>query len=565
MELLKLDYDALSFDEFEQKTLEEKLLILPLLSPKKRFDFLTDLRDAGKLVQSMPVVDLAVTIKEIGIDGSGALLSLCSYEQIQYIMDLDTWEGFYFSKERMHNYMMVLREWSRETLLDKFIHMDYEQQLIYMLGDFKVFLAKEDFNPEEGCPDGTFTIDGVYYLKPNCDEEKQMLIKELLTEIFSEDHTLYLRLVEGMRQELYTNLEEDLYKIKSSRITELGFYEYEDAIGVYNEPTEIKREIIPPAIDNFTYSRLPVKYISEIEVVKDNIEEISQRTMMEILFELQVLINRLVVADRLEMFEIESVEESSNKVKALLRLGLEVIKAEHNIKPADAIKNYYVIDIFRHGYKKLKLLREEARRIISIHQYLKFVGLPLYFENLLRIAKTNFGEIDMMQIFSDAKYTYPCSIQEIQRLFDLLYEIEASLEIIIRCYDIKLSDFNRIKETKINIPYQERPGLFCLLITPFANYLLTGKSILSPVSSNNLEKLCNISFVKNGDDVTLSDRFLREMEDKIFSPLKEISLYPYARRIMGRALEEYIGELGGISDFKDIKIEYISCIILEQK
>lgn len=67
MKLKKIDAGLLTFEEFETMTLDEKLLLLPLLPPKKRFEFLTDSRDAGSLVRASPVVDLMVTIKEIGI------------------------------------------------------------------------------------------------------------------------------------------------------------------------------------------------------------------------------------------------------------------------------------------------------------------------------------------------------------------------------------------------------------------------------------------------------------------------------------------------------------------
>lgn len=562
MGLLRADIGRLSFEDFEARPIDERLLILPLLSPKKRFEFLTDSRDARRLVRSMPVVDLAVTIKEIGIDGSGALLALCDYEQMQYIMDLDTWEGFHFSKNRMHHYLMVLREWDAEELLDKFVHLDYEQQLLYLLGDFRIFLAKEDFDPQEGTLDDTFTIEGTYYIKPLCDEEKCFLVKEILTEIFAKDYNLYRRLVEGMRQEIYVNLEEDFYRIRSSRITELGFYEYQEAIGVYSEPTGIRREIVPPEIDNLTYARLPVKYISDIEAMDGVGENIDRREMLEILFELQVLINRLIIADRLEMFEIESIEESSEKVRALLRLGLEVMKSESGIEPIDALKGYYVIDIFRNGYKKLRSLRNEAKRILSLNQYLKYVDMPPYFENLIKIAYTNFGEIDMTRIFSDAKYTYPASLKEIARLFDLLYELESSLEILIRCYNVTVSDIEEIKRFDTNIPKEESPSLFSLLITPFANHLLGKAPLLLPLARGDIERLARLSFVRSGDDLLLSEEFLKKMEETVFSPLKKGHLYTYARRIVGRALEEYIAELGNIQNFSEIKTDYISCLII---
>ncbi|MCX7959591.1 MAG: DUF6178 family protein, partial [Deltaproteobacteria bacterium] len=124
---------------------------------KKRFDFLTDSRDAGELVKKSPVIDLMVTIKEVGLGGAGALLGLCESEQIQYFLDLDSWNGYKFDKEKMHDYLMVLREWDRDVLIEKFTGLDYEQQLIYLFEDFKVYLSKEDFNPDEDTPEGSFT------------------------------------------------------------------------------------------------------------------------------------------------------------------------------------------------------------------------------------------------------------------------------------------------------------------------------------------------------------------------------------------------------------------------
>jgi len=564
---------ALTFEEFEKLSPEEKLLLLPLMPPKKRFDFLTDSRDAGALVKASPVVDLIVTVKEVGLEGAGALLALCDSEQIQYFMDMDTWDGYRFDKERAHRYLMVLREWDRDVLREKFSGLDYEQQLIYFLGDFKVFLAKEDFDPDEGIPEDSFTIDGVYYISPardeedeiRCDEEKILLTKELLTLIMETDRNLYLRLVEGMRQELYSVLEEDLYRVKSSRITELGFYEYDDAIRLYSEPTNIKREIIPKRVEQFSYSRLPVRYVRDIKPLDEGLESIDERTALEILFEIQILINRLIVADRLDMFEIESLKLSSEKVKSLLRLGLEVMTSEMGISNSEAMKNYYVIDIFRHGYKKLKFIRDDARRIRSVHQYLRLVELPQYFEYLLRIAATNFAEIDMREIFSDAYSEYPQSLSEVEKLSELLRELEASLDIIIRCFDVTVEDIGKSDFKGTNIPSDSKPTLFNLLMTPVANNYLGKGFRYQPIKSDELESLCRLSFVKKDGGIYLSEDFLKDLEDNLFSKIKENNPgYQYARRIMGRVLEEFISELGYIDDFSSLKPEFISIITLRK-
>ncbi|MGC8926945.1 MAG: DUF6178 family protein [Myxococcota bacterium] len=565
MKIVKKELDRLSFEEFEGLSIEEKLTLLPLLPPKRRFDFLTDSKDADILVKESPVIDLMVTIKEIGVAGSGALLSLCDSEQIQYFIDLDTWNGYSFDKSRMHQYMMVMREWSLDTLIEKYTGLEYEQQLIYLMGDFKVYLSGEDFNPDEGAPEGTFTIEGVYYIQPLCDEEKFLLVKEILTQIFSTDHNLYLRLVEGIRQELYSNLEEDLYRFRSSRITELGFYEYEEAIGIYSEPTGITRDIIPKRVEPFVYSRLPIRYIKDMEFISSEFESIEERTALEILFELQVLINRLIVADRLEMFEIESVEESSSKVKSILRLGIDVIKNELGINPSEALKRFYVIDIFRHGYKKLKFIRDEARRIKSIHTYLKYTELPLYFEALLKIANTNFSEIDMRDIFSDAISQYPQSIDEINKLHELLLEIEASLDILIKCYDVTLEELQKLDKKDTNIPPDSKPTLFNILMTPLANMLLGYGAIYRPVDIQGIKRLCEESFIRDAGEVFLSERFLKRLEDEIFIKLKENNpRYQFARRIIGRTVEEYLAEMGRITDFSELRWEYISIILVKK-
>ncbi|MCX7959754.1 MAG: DUF6178 family protein, partial [Deltaproteobacteria bacterium] len=393
--------------------------------------------------------------------------------------------------------------------------------------------------------------DGLYYISPLCDEEKSLLVKEILTLIFEKDHNLYLRLLEGVRNELLSVLEEDLYRIRSSRITELGFYEYEEAIGLYSEPTNIKREIIPERIEQYSYSRLPVRYMQDILAAQS--ETIDERTALEILFELQILINRLIVADRLEMFETESLEMSAGKVKSVLKLGLDVIKSEMNIEWQEAIKIFYVIDIFRHGYRKLKFLRDEARRIRSLHQYLKHTELPLYFEGLLRIADANFAKIDMREIFSDAVSEYPESLEEIQKLHNLLLELEASLDILIKCYDIQFDDIAKFDHRKTNIPGDSKPTLFNLLMTPVVNSLL-GKGLrYIAVNRNELAEISRSIFIRREEGNFLSDDFLRMLEDNIFSKLRDNARYQYARRIMGRALEEFISELGGVQDFSSIK------------
>lgn len=196
-----------------------------LLTPKKRLDFIINHKQPLKLVRSLPSLDLLLTIREVGAADALELVELLSPKQVQEIFDLELWTNDELNIKRAGFYFSLLFEANRDQAISQIHGLDIE--LIGLM--FKTVATIYDVTLQEEPADFTnlysTSPDGRFIVCFSDEAEHKGLSQSLhlfLETLYGRDLVFALRLLENIRYELASLLEEDSLKWRNHRLSDLG-------------------------------------------------------------------------------------------------------------------------------------------------------------------------------------------------------------------------------------------------------------------------------------------------------------------------------------------------------
>jgi len=312
--------------------------------------------NAAEIVQGINRVDLFWLIKKVGEDDSLPLLKLASDDQWQYIMDMELWH-----RDRVR--IKETFQW-----LDRFLKADPERLARWLFSEEGNMLAHYFFNnildvrvKEEQDyvpPDGFFTFDNLYFISI-LDKENEEGIRQMLHELTSEDYNRFQALLLGLGGVIPTEVEEEMYRLKSVRLAEDGYLPFEEAISVYSyqRPDLLKqgmndyRMFFP---DEETLALVPLTPLALAEgdnVFTRSIAAINDKLSMERLrLEFAGLCNQIFSADGIIPEGVNDLLRVARKAAGYLNIGLQKLSDGNLHVSEEYIRNNPLISIFRVGF-----------------------------------------------------------------------------------------------------------------------------------------------------------------------------------------------------------------------
>jgi len=562
-------FQAMSSEEFVKKPLDERLEILPFITPARRQSIIIDCKDSSELVTHMEAQDLFLTIKEIGLRDSVALLEIMNAEQFRYCIDLDCWIQDTIKHPQFWEWLNVLALANIKKAASNLSQLDLELVSATFSESVKVLTAKEDFDPDEGTPPGYSTIDGVHYLGFNCPQETSDTIYKILSEYFQFDHDFYMRLLNTIKDSLQTMKEEDAYQWKSARLADLGFPEYPEALRIYSRPDKnaAKPSITLPvsSAENPPPTFAIIRTEGEGMLSMSLMKKLSGRQCSELAASAAVLANWIIVADKVDPGDSEALRKVIEKAKGILSIGLAAFGGE----PSEALNGKSLMEIFRMGYSKILDLSERAKSLVAVH--------PLVSDskNFSRLDSVTSGTLKALMLKRPMFFTGAAdplrtdtdnflSIDDISAVARVLDEIDASAELFGFVFRIFKKDILALDPEKLNVESHDAISAMMIANTAIANMSLSGKYSAAPISTSLLPNLKSILFATDGKDgLVLKDQALKiigEISDKVAERRKPIR--SAAHEYLKKCLEELKDSLARI-DMNKIDSPLIDTILLK--
>jgi hypothetical protein len=200
------------------------------LPARARLDALLASKDAGVLVRALPPEQLYATVAEVGLADASDLVQLASPEQFQSLVDLGAWTRDGLDPHGLLEWLGAARGDDTEAFLRKVHGVDLE----LLEGMLRAFTRVHDLEENPDPPVDGVTVDsadGRYRIELSVEGSEQAALRALLLDLMAEAPFAFSRLMEAIRWEMPSELEEAALRFRWARLADLGFPDPETAAG----------------------------------------------------------------------------------------------------------------------------------------------------------------------------------------------------------------------------------------------------------------------------------------------------------------------------------------------
>ncbi len=339
-------------------------------NPRKRLELLLDDPHAAELVPRIPVEDFYYLVHGVGLEDSLDVLRLASIEQLQGCLDLDLWERDRLSSPRVLAWLEILTELSPAVLARTIHALDTELLALVVGRHARVY----DRTVGEAPPDETpfvihRTADAAFVVElRTSNSTAARTLERFIVRLYDGDPDLARALLTEAKWGTTSELEEASYRWRTARLADLGFPSYDDALGVYREvdPARVAPPV-PGSPDANETRMLPVPFaeaLGEDSLFEQALAGIDDEAVLATLSaSLVALLNRVLVADRVDAADVDLVRETTARVRDTLSLGLDHLAGGDSGRAVDLLTQVALTDVFRVGYSLTAALARRARAL----------------------------------------------------------------------------------------------------------------------------------------------------------------------------------------------------------
>lgn len=330
---------------------------LAQLPARKRLDALVESPEAGALVRSLPAEDLYLTIQEVGLADATELVQLASPAQFRTFVDLAGWKRDRLEPHTVLTWLRAARGDEPEDFLRKLRAVDLEV-LEYVLHELTVVHDLEE-NPDVN-PEGVTleTPEGRYLVEFKVEGAELSGLRALVNDLIAENPFESVRLLEAVRWEVPSELEETAYQFRSARLQDLGFPPLEDAMSLFS-----RVDVPAPAASGAGTALAPERgqvdwlgaaFSGLTEVERDNLED-----------ELRGVSNAALVAELADPGDLDALRRVGEMVRDYLSLGFETLTGGDPSRATDVVHEMPLRRVFQVGFTVTLRLKYRADRLMK--------------------------------------------------------------------------------------------------------------------------------------------------------------------------------------------------------
>jgi len=347
--------------EFNSLTLAEQLRTLQRCDASQKVRLLIDATNGEELVSELPEQDLYLAVKELGPEYLPELLAMATPEQWTAFFDFDCWVGDQFDAAKAREWLLLMLEGPEEHIVDSLKRMNFELLILLVKKNVKVLGGPEDIDDEDARLEATKRDGG--YLLDFVDEESSKLYGLLLDLLFRNEPDFFHYLVEMVRNETASLIEESVYQQRAGRLLDAGLPDPFAAAAVYAwldpdsfSPTAETK--LPLGGGDATVSPgfalalgSPAGLLAEVLAAGVDGDQA---------WELACLVNKVAMADQIDLGDLEAVRAAIGKTYGLLNLALEELHATVDLPAGKLFKEVYAEHLFQLGFSHTLRLQRRA-------------------------------------------------------------------------------------------------------------------------------------------------------------------------------------------------------------
>jgi hypothetical protein len=335
---------------------QEQLDALRVMPAKRRMDSIVADRNGARLVRALYPQELYWTAKEIGNIDALPLLEMASTEQLIFFLDMELWRGWEFDSHKAIEWLGLLKEFSESVILDLIDAMDIEMLVMMLQREIIVGGGVGDMvGDEERSYEWDHSFDQVFMITFR-NKENSDLVKWFIDLLYRYNQPFYRHIMECVKNEVATELEELCLQFRNSRLSDLGFPAPDDARLIY-APIQPARFIPSTAKEPVVTDGIPPVILDADNTLLGRAIAIAGEGVR---VELGYLLNNALMAESSEHAEKETVRGVMERVKGRLNIALEYLCSSELEKGVQILEQESLAQLFRLGCGILADLRRRA-------------------------------------------------------------------------------------------------------------------------------------------------------------------------------------------------------------
>ena len=346
----------------ESKYLADKLYNL---SGAEIINTILDLPDSETFVHNINEQDFYWIIKKIGEDECISILELASEKQWGYVFDVEIWHKWHIDLEKTGKWFDRLMEADPVRFAKWFFKEGQSIAYYYIYKNIDLYIKEPDDEEIEFNPD-FYTLEGTFFFKSR-NKEISESIDRLFKLLAREDFDRYQSILLNLNGIIPSELEEDMLRMRSIRLSEHGFLPREEALSVYapmeaeffkkeehkeiitinnNEDIEVEEESL------FLSPILPIKFADNDSFFAAILSR-SRRNSAEferLSLEFAGLCNQIIAADDMLDGDINVFRKTVDKVSGYISIGIEILCGNNFSTAAEFVRHNTLVSFFRLGF-----------------------------------------------------------------------------------------------------------------------------------------------------------------------------------------------------------------------
>lgn len=346
------------------------------LSPRDRLELLLHAPKPMPLVRSLPDFELYLTVREVGPAEAEPLLALASAEQLEHVVDLESWRGDRFDADRSGAWAALFLE-AGEPTLRRFLRKADDETLVLLFQKWlRVHPLEIDHEEptkghgltEAGDERGFLSPDGAHLFSPTIPEHAPAA-RRFAEILYLDDQERYLGIVHAAKFELPSEMEERALQFRTSRLEEHGFVRKEEALEIYAAPRG-EGALVPVAPTIEEGRSIPPRSLvlgagTEGSRLHAALNRMPVAEREAVLSGLVALANRVLVADDGDTGEPSAHRRSLEKSVGYVVSALEARGAVDPILAAEVLARVPPVELFRETHARLSALQDRGRRLFG--------------------------------------------------------------------------------------------------------------------------------------------------------------------------------------------------------
>lgn len=352
-----------------------KLQINSAKKGETALDFILDHPKPFEFVQNLPTTDLLFLIKNQGLEDSLDVLNFLSSNQVKEIIDLDGWAGETLSPKHLGEWLYALNASNPEKAAQHFVNLDIELISLLLLYNSEFYELSED-TPFPDLPSETIytqTPDRLYLIVFNADSDEKLVyfLKSTLEILMGKDMRYVHRLVESVRWETPSTLEEEALRWREARMMDLGFPSTDEAKSILSylpdgainatEQASNPHSSDEAASNNHIVSQSFKKFPG----LQKSLADLSAENQQLIVNSIISTTNHVHLAQNGRLGDVETLKHCSQYTLCYLEMGLLYLAKKSGKSTTEVLTQYTTKALFQTGRSLVLRLKIRTQRFLS--------------------------------------------------------------------------------------------------------------------------------------------------------------------------------------------------------